>query len=76
VVGKSVGEHKDDEGNSIWGGREEVLIGEGLSTEAIVHGEVPMEEAADGKLAVAAWTISRWRRMMGREGGQNSGGAS
>jgi hypothetical protein len=31
---KSVGEHEDDEGNSILGGREEVLIGERLSTEA------------------------------------------
>jgi hypothetical protein len=41
-----------------------------------VQGEVPMEEAADGKLAVAARTIGRWRRMMGQEGGRSSGGAS
>jgi hypothetical protein len=41
-----------------------------------VHGRVPMEEAADGKLVVAAQTIGRWRQMMGREGGRSSGGAS
>jgi hypothetical protein len=34
AAGKLVREHEDDEGNSIWGGREEVLTGEGLSTEA------------------------------------------
>jgi hypothetical protein len=111
AAGKSVGEHEDDEGNSIWGGGEEVLTREGLSTEAgfgrrgtttvarcggrggrcgpqggggrvregpkaAFHGEVPVEEAADGKLVVVAWTIGRWRRMMGREGGRSSGGAS
>jgi hypothetical protein len=33
AAGKLVGEHEDDEGNSIWGGGEEVLTREGLSTE-------------------------------------------
>jgi hypothetical protein len=33
-VGKSVGEHEDDERNTILGRGEEVLIGEGLSMEA------------------------------------------
>jgi hypothetical protein len=33
AAGKSVGEHEDNEGNSIWGGREEVLTGDGLSME-------------------------------------------
>jgi hypothetical protein len=35
-----------------------------------------MEEAADGKLAVVAWTIGRWRWMVAWEGGWSSGGAS
>jgi hypothetical protein len=34
AAGKSVGDHEDDEGNSIWGGGEEVLTGEGLLMEA------------------------------------------
>jgi hypothetical protein len=33
-----------------------------------------MEEAADGKLAVVAWTIGRWRWMVAWEGGWSSGG--
>jgi hypothetical protein len=49
-------------------------VGEG--PEVAVHGEVPVEEAANEKLAVAARTIRHWRWKMGREGGQSSGGAS
>jgi hypothetical protein len=116
-VGKSVGEHEDDEGNSIWVGGEEVLTGEVYQwrwvsaggerrrclsvvvraadfgpgkhqeddavlkevvagSEVAFHGEVPVEEAADGKLAVVARTICHWRRMMGQECGRSSGGAS
>jgi hypothetical protein len=45
-------------------------------SEAIVHSEVPLEEAADGTLVLAAPSIGRWRRTKGREGGRSSGGAS
>jgi hypothetical protein len=45
-------------------------------SEKAVHGEVPVEEAVDGKQAVAAWTVGRWRWMMGQKFGRSSDGAS
>jgi hypothetical protein len=74
AAGKLVGEHDDDEGNSIWCSGEEVLTGEELSTAASLGqmGTVMVARCGDRGCQLQAWEAS-WGQCDPRGGGGRVG---